>query len=247
MIGSEINKPRSWSGNALIGDWLVTLKIDGVRAIWHDKQGWLSRAGRPLYNIPIWTAGPRDCELYVSTFCDTIRATRTKHRKSNTPVILREHLYGLEPLDPRLHLGKLTDPSRDEILDQLNRARTLGHEGVVLRQGDRWIKVKPEETHDVAITGFRAGQGKHTGRLGFVTTPRGNVGSGFSDEERAALWTEAEAGTLVGQVIEVSCMMSTPAGMFRHPRFVRMRPDKLAPVADARSSRLKQVVGSLAT
>lgn len=238
MIDREINKPHSWNGNGLNGQWLVTLKLDGVRAIWHDEQGWLSRAGRPLYNIAAWKAGPRDCELYVGTFTDTIRATRTKHPNSDTPIILREHLYGLDLLDSRLNLSKLTDPSREEILDQLNRARTLGHEGVVLRQGDRWIKVKPEETHDVAITGFMEGQGKHAGRLGFVTTDRGKVGSGFSDEERSILWAEAQAGTLVGQVIEVSCMMSTTAGMFRHPRFVRMRPDKLppAPVPEIRRS-----------
>lgn len=160
MENTEINRPRAWNGNKLAGDWLVTAKIDGVRAIWHEERGWLSRANKPLYNIPIWTAGPRDCELYVGTFRDTIRATRTKYRKSETPIILREHLYGLDPLDARLNLGKLTDPSTDDILDQLNRVTNLGYEGVVLRQEDRWIKVKPEEAHDVAVTGFREGQGK---------------------------------------------------------------------------------------
>lgn len=228
MRDREINKPSSWNGKALNGDWLLTLKIDGVRAIWHDEHGWLSRADKQLYNIPPWTGGPRDCEVYVGTFRDTIRATRTKHLKPGTPPILREHLYWLDPLDARLNQGRLTDPSVNDILDELGRAQSLGYEGVVLRQKDRWIKVKPEETHDVVITGFCEGGGKHLGRLGFVTTTQGDVGSGFSEEERVALWAEAEAGTLIGQMIEVSCMMLTPDGMFRHPRFVRMRPDKLA-------------------
>ena len=98
----------------------------------------------------------------------------------------------------------------------------------MLRQGGRWIKVKPEETHDVAITGFVEGKGKHLGRLGYVTTDKGAVGAGFTDAERQLLWTEAVAKRLIGQVIEVSCMEFTPNGQFRHPVFVRMRPDKLA-------------------
>jgi ATP-dependent DNA ligase len=97
----------------------------------------------------------------------------------------------------------------------------------VLRQRGHWIKVKPEETHDVLITGYTEGNGKHSGRLGFVSTPRGAVGAGFTDSERESLWAEAKADRLIGQVIEVKCMQFTPDANFRHPSFVRMRPDKL--------------------
>lgn len=229
MKNAEINRPRAWNGNRLAGDWLVTLKIDGVRAIWHDEQGWLSRANKPLFNVPPWRPGsPRDCEVFVGNFRDTIRATRTKFVKADVPPILREHIYGLEPLDPRLSRGTLTNPTPDDIRAQPQRANDLGHEGLVLRQDDVWIKIKPEETHDVAITGFVEGRGKHLGRLGYVKTAKGDVGSGFSDSEREMLWAEATAERLVGQVIEVSCMEFTPDGRFRHPFFVRMRPDKIA-------------------
>ena len=44
MEAHKINKPQAWNGKELLGDWLVTLKLDGVRAIWHDEHGWLSRA-----------------------------------------------------------------------------------------------------------------------------------------------------------------------------------------------------------
>ena len=77
----------------------------------------------------------------------------------------------------------------------------------------------------MAITGYGEGKGKHLGRLGYVLTAKGDVGSGFTDTERETLWAEAKAERLVGQVIEVSCI--TPDGQFRHPFFVRMRPDKL--------------------
>jgi hypothetical protein len=234
MSAQEINRPSTWNGKALTGEWQVTLKVDGVRAIWHDDVGWQSRANKPLYNLPRWQSGePRDCELFVHSFRDTIIATRTRLPKSDTPTIRREHLYGLDELDARLGFGTLLNPSASEILLQLNHAQARGFEGLVLRRGERWLKVKPHETHDVPITGFVEGRGKHAGHLGTIETPLGNVGSGFSDEERAALWIEAQAGRLVGQIVEVTCMMFTEAGMFRHPSFVRLRPDRLQQPANS--------------
>lgn len=56
----------------------------------------------------------------------TIRATRTKFLRGDTPSIESKHLYGLEPLDPRLSCGYLTNPSADDILAQLQRANKLG-------------------------------------------------------------------------------------------------------------------------
>jgi hypothetical protein len=225
----EIIRPQVWNGRELTGHWVLTLKLDGVRAIWHDELGWLSRAQKPLYNIPPWQQdSARDCELFVGSFRDTIRATRTKIPNAGTPSIQPNHLYGFDPLDARLHWGTLNNPSATDIRAELQRANDVGFEGLVLRQGGRWIKVKPGETHDIAITGFVEGKGKHLGRLGYVTTGKGAVGSGFTDAERQLLWTEAVANRLIGQVVEVSCMEFTSNGRFRHPVFVRMRPDKLA-------------------
>ena len=230
MANNMINRPRSWNGMPLPGEWLVTVKIDGVRAIWHDQLGWLSRAGKQLYNIPPRQRdSARDCEIFVGSFRDTIRATRTRLTKQDTPTIQPQHIYGLDQLDARLRWGALTNPSTTDILAQLQHANDRGHEGIVLRQADRWIKVKPEETHDVIITGYAEGEGKHRGRLGFVTTAKGAVGAGFTDGEREFLWAEAQAGTLIGQVIEVNCMQFTPNGQFRNPFFVRMPPDKRVP------------------
>src|SRR5258705_13730528 len=97
---SEINRPRAWNGGKLAGDWLITLKLDGVRAIWIDERGWRSRADKPLYNIPAWQHGrPLDCEVFVGSFRDTIRATRTKCITGETPPIQAANMYGLEPHD----------------------------------------------------------------------------------------------------------------------------------------------------
>lgn len=85
MIDFAINKPLSWNGKALAGHWLVTLKIDGVRAIWHDELGWQSRANKPLHNIPDWTGGPRDCELYVHSFVSISSTRGSNSARSSVP------------------------------------------------------------------------------------------------------------------------------------------------------------------
>src|ERR1700758_2405049 len=123
MKNADINNPRPWNGKGLAGEWLVSLKVDGVRAIWHDEQGWLSRANNRLYNIPTWQHGlPRDCEIFVGSFRDPIRANRTKRLKADVPSVLPEHMYGLDQLDPRLNWGQLVDPTPDNILTLLQRA-----------------------------------------------------------------------------------------------------------------------------
>jgi len=52
----------------------------------------------------------------------------------------------------------------------------------------------------------------------------GKVGVGFSDVERETWWTPVFRRP--GIIIEVECMELTPAGRFRHPRFIRIREDK---------------------
>lgn len=223
----ELNKPRAWSGKSLHGSWEVTTKIDGVRAIWCGNGGWRSRADKPLYNIPDPMMGdPLDCEVYVGSFRDTIRAVRTQHLKADTPVVKREHLYGLDPLDSRLRNGGMYNPTGDMIEAKMLATIEAGYEGLVLRQGTKWIKVKPNETHDVLVTGFIEGEGRNVGRLGAFKTALGDVGTGISDVERDAFWLAREA--LLGTTIEVSCMQFTPDGQFRHPAFERLRPDKIA-------------------
>lgn len=237
-------KPTLWGGKALTGVWHVTIKIDGVRALWEEVQGlpdglthmWMSRAGKPLYNIPapsvsiqhgneFWHPGT-DCELYLGSLKDSVRACRTKHIKPDTPVIGHEHLYSLDPLDKRLDLGLVQDPTAEWILSKLASVNARGYEGLVLRQGDKWLKVKPHDTFDVRVLSVHEGEGKHKGRLGYVTTHLGDVGTGWTDLERHHWWNQRVR--LIGTTIEVDCMQLTPDGKFRHARFIRERFDKVA-------------------
>lgn len=242
-------RAKPWNGKDLKGDWQVTYKIDGVRALWNfDEERWESRAGKPLYNLappPLIKGGYAyyDCEVYCGTpgmtsaqrFKRTIQMVRSKSGKYGP--ILPQELYSLEPLDERLQYrtGRpfgivapgqgepISNPSAETIRGILKMALVRGVEGIVLRQGDKWLKVKPLDTYDVKVTGWIAGRGKHMGKLGALTTNYGNVGTGFSDSQRHIYWGDS---SLIGSIIEVSCMSITADGKFRHPRFIRLRPDK---------------------
>lgn len=260
-------KAKPWSGKDLKGDWQVTYKIDGVRALYIYGSGWVSRAMKPLYNMPFGptlpgysqydkTAKPGDvlwdCEVYCGTpgmssaqrFKRTIQMVRSKSDKYGP--ILPSELYSLEPLDQRLEYrtgrpfgiiapGKgapITNPTAENIRIILTLALVRGVEGLVLRQGDKWLKVKPVDTYDVYVTKAIEGLGKHRGRMGALVTAYGKVGTGFTDPQRVEWWDwwkriqVAIQGKTAPRLIEVSCMSITGDGKFRHPRFIRLRPDK---------------------
>ena len=204
---------KTWNGKDLKGGWLFTAKLDGVRAIVINGKA-LSRAGKPLYNL---TLPDGDYEIFKDNWETTVSLVRTKEGKP-VPV---ECAYSLVPLDNRLELGGASDPTAAQIRKYLKWAIKVGYEGLVLRQENNWLKVKPVRTYDVPVLGVVAGKGKHEGRVGALETPKGRVGTGFSDKEREELLTIP-----LGTVIEVEAMGLTPAGKFRHPRFLRVRFDK---------------------
>ena len=219
-------KAKPWSGKDLKGTWHITIKIDGVRTLWNaETREWLSRADKPLYNLPPFD-GRADCETYCGSFKDTI--TRIRAKTKDRP-IRPDQLYSLDPLDARLDLGNFNSPTAELISNLLREKVYLGFEGLVLRQGDVWLKVKPVETYDVPVTGIFEGEGKHKGRMGYLTTPMGDVGTGFTDEERSWWWDcIGPYGPSLPHAftIEVECMKLTDDGKFRHPRFLHIRIDK---------------------
>lgn len=193
-------------------DTLITYKIDGVRAH-NTPDGVVSRAGKPLYNIQM------DCdvaEIYCGSWEQTVSAVRTRN---GTPVP-EECVYSLSPhIDSRLVVGRF-DVTPDLVEKCFRDARNLGYEGLVLHTKEVLYKVKDKETYDVPVIGVIPGKGKHIGRMGALMTPMGKVGVGFTDTQRELNW-------FTNIVIEVECMEVTPEGKFRHPRFIRIREDKL--------------------
>lgn len=198
---------ETWKGQK--ATHTVAVKLDGVQAKLLNGIV-VSRSGKPLYNIdPAHLEDGKRYEVFLGSFKETNSIVRTHDHGRK---VGRDELYEIWPsTDPRIILPLDTD-----LETKFREIVAAGGEGLVI---DQTYKMKSVETHDVEIIAVIPGRGKHTGRMGALVTPRGNVGTGFSDAERQLPWS-------IGDVIEVECMSLTEGGKFRMPRFVRHRWDK---------------------
>ena len=100
-----------------------------------------------------------------------------------------------------------------------------------------WWKFKWLSTCDAFITGWKPGENSLSGMVGSVTLSIFSTDSRtvevatvgvFTNEFRRQLTspTGALKSEYYGQVVEFACQGIGTQGMARHPRFVRMRPDK---------------------
>lgn len=206
---------KVYKGQDLVG-LIPTYKLDGVQAI-YDSGCWVSRSGKPLYNLDHITAKDGDrFEVFCGTWESTITAVRTKHSKP----IPQSCLYMIWPtIDSRLVV------QNNKVSDLLDRAVSEGHEGIVFWSTDNFeksLKWKPEETYDVPIIDIEEGSGRNVKRLGAFLTSKGKVGTGLTDKQRDAFFNR----DMIGKIIEVKCMSLTKDKKFRHPVFVRLREDK---------------------
>jgi DNA ligase-1 len=119
-----------------------------------------------------------------------------------------------------------------------------GYEGIMIKdpngkwEGKRsvaWLKQKPYIEVSLAVSAVEEGTGRNQGKLGALVceglddgkTIVVNVGSGFSDEQRAEFWQARDA--LIGQVVEVRADAATRSQdsqdlwSLRFPRFLRFR------------------------
>jgi len=209
-------KPTLWDGEDLEGEWEVTLKLDGVRALIKDGIA-LSRSNKPLYNLEHLPNG--DYEIYCGTWEDSVSAVRTK----DGSYVDHSNAYSLDPIDETLVYTTVENPTADFITLLLDEVLSLleNYEGLVLRQGDTWLKVKPKDNYDVEV--LATTQSKNEGRIGSLVTSMGNVP--IQEIALKELWyTKPEK--IVGMLIEVESDPLTKNGKFRFPRFKRVRWDK---------------------
>ena len=137
----------------------------------------------------------------------------------------------------------------DVAIKQMHRGEI---EGLVLKQNNStyyastksrsrscWKKVKAVHTDDVVIFGAIEGQGKYEGMIGALSVGKYQNGeqkvlttvSGFTDEQRRNFEqmfdiSNGEYTVKTPNTIEIAFMEKTHLGGYRHPRFIRFRPDK---------------------
>jgi DNA ligase 1 len=136
----------------------------------------------------------------------------------------------------------------DHLRDELKRVEGLGGEGLMLRRaGSKYepgrssslLKVKTFHDAEAKVLEHVPGAGKHKGRLGALMCmlpdgTRFNVGTGFSDAERAA-----PPG--VGTIITFRFQELSDDGVPRFPSFVGVRVDAAWQDAGAGTRRSKAV------
>lgn len=241
-------KVETYKGGPLQGGWRPLIKIDGVHV--HLKEGKpLSKHGKPLYNLDrlaehaelMGLDGDSHWEYFHTDWNRSVSEVRKQH--GGVPVDMK-HCFLLPDkddtcfnnYDPRLDFGYdhglgLYETFPESLIEKMMESSVArGNEGLVFipeigNPSNKIYRVKPFLSYDLPITGYYEGNGKFAGMLGGVTTSMGKVGVFTGDESiRETLWAERE--TLVGRMIEVKCFELTKTGKFRHPRFMRFRPDK---------------------
>jgi len=209
-------KISSWSGNDLTGDWLFTSKIDGIRMTRNAAGDPVTRGGKLIKGLPRAAASLADAELYCGDWGQTMSRFQTGQLFAATEV------YGLVPPDERLEIGTIYNPNTSLIKKVAGLSVERGAEGLVLHQGNRWLKVKPRQTYDVPVLDLDI----KAGRLVAFITARGRVG--VMPEHDRHRYADPRH---IGLIIEVASQGLQPSGKFRNASFVRPRFDKMGTAA----------------
>ena len=144
-------------------------------------------------------------------------------------------LHGITPaVTPVEHTKML---NMNDIMTFYHACRSIGFEGAVIKPFDydyvgsrsyKWMKMKDVLSADVKVIAVEEGKGKYAGQMGKIVVDFNGVevrvGGGFSDAERFIYCIQPEL--IISKMVEILYMEKTPDGSMRHPRFVRVRPDK---------------------
>jgi bifunctional non-homologous end joining protein LigD len=186
--------------------------------------------------------------LHYSATSAGVPGGRDVYVDTMSPLYKRRHFLMHELLGPEsLHpwyafhdVGTLIRPVLNEA--EFNERAYIeyveaGGEGVMLKNPDakylegkrpanHWYKLKKFETMDVVITGFQpAKEGKYEGLIGAVTFEGGKC-SGMDDHTRELMTMSPT--NYIGHVMEIRHFgqVGKDKEGYRHPQFIRMRPDK---------------------
>lgn len=159
-------------------------------------------------------------------------------RRADAELLFNQIDFQYFELLPILYRGSDTS----KITELLEEEVANGEEGIIInicdalyefKRTNSLLKVKKMQTMDLEIIGFEEGTGRLVGTLGaiLVRYKDGNVvkvGSGFSDEIRALIWTEPS--DFLGKIVEIQYFEETTNAdggkSLRFPIFKDFRPDK---------------------
>lgn len=153
--------------------------------------------------------------------------------------MLREQGLSLPKSYSSHHLPLVGRISRQEGTRFLQEeALRMGMEGFVLKRYhyEGWYKVKPKRTVDAVVMGTTVSTSDtHWGTLRAIQVgvyfeggllQIASVGSGFQQEYRHSLDTDAKRAALIGRICEVEYDDLAANGKLKFPRFLRWRDDE---------------------
>ena len=171
---------------------------------------------------------------------------RNNFIKANFSNILAD--TGCVEIVPWIEVDLDTMVGKIEFQDFNKQMIAEGYEGIMIKDPDAvyeckrsasWLKQKPFIEVSLTVVGVEEGTGKNEGSFGaFICEGvedgckiRTNVGSGFSDDQRAEIWEAYQANpeSVLGQVVEVRAdaltrsQDSEDVWSLRFPRFLRFR------------------------
>jgi len=251
---------QKWDSSYLSKPLLMSIKYDGVRAIFKDGK-LLTRRGHQLIGLDHITSilNPDisvDGELIIPGvhFQEASGKIRSGQDVPEAVYMVFDYLETMsDPMHERYknlisYVEQVGDPyvklvkhipvkNEEHIHTTFKKVLDQGYEGLMIKlknapyvyvRSSNWLKLKVQDTLDLAIIDSFEGKDKYEGMLGgFIVNHKGvsvKVGSGFSDEDRVNYWRQPEQ--YVGQVIEVAYHEETPDHSLRHPVYKGFRWDK---------------------
>jgi DNA ligase 1 len=156
---------------------------------------------------------------------------------------IKDHLPNVTVVGQEL-VDLRTDAGAKRFKEINAQAIAGGYEGIMIKDPEAvyetkrsvaWLKQKPFIEVSLTVIGVEEGTGKNAGRLGALIVEgtddgkliRTNVGSGLTDAQRDAIWTDKAA--VIGQVVEVRADAATQnqdsegEWSLRFPRFKGFR------------------------
>ena len=248
---AQVLLAESWDGDMDPTGWWVSIKKDGLRAIW-DGQEFLSRNGNVFYAHPSFKSEmpprPLDGELYLGKdmFEETMSIVRSynggdKWKKvkyvifdaPDHPGTFEERIAFLKTLVLPPH-AEVLDHARcagkAQLLAELDRVTAQNEEGLMLRKphsryerrrSSTLLKVKKFFDTEVTVTGHTQGKGKHKGRLGALVV-RSDDGKTFNIGTGFSD-ADRESPPPVGSRVAITFTTRTRYGIPKCAAFLRVR------------------------
>lgn len=192
----------------------------------------LSRGGWGGVQGAMTRHGCGDDSIYIVIF-DVLRVQGEDVRKF--PWEQRRRLVEAIRTSEKVRVSPVFEPAQD-LLDTVLQT---GFEGLVLKRrssryvngrSPAWVKIKPQETAEAKVIGFKPGQGLFAGLIGAIEfemleEPHARSRcSGFDMALRREITANQQAW--LGQIIEIKHHGIGREGKPRHPQYLRRRDDR---------------------